>query len=317
MLKTLKAMCCISVIVLFSACNDIDLYQNLTEGDANEMLVLLSENGIDAEKKEKIQQNEMSYSIAVAKEDMAKARSLLVQYNLPRHRELGLSGVYSDKGLIPTPDEQKARYLLALKGEIINSLESIPNIVDAEVVLNIPKKNDFASEEVRHQQRPTASVVLKFEPTIKGLPPVSESKLQEFVANAVEGMNPRDVTVIISYLPEKDKHQIATNSTESALPIHKIESEHPKTDIASTDLEYMIGLYLEKKSKNRLKTYLLIFFLVLILLSATLIIVIVQLSRMRRLVPDMSLDDQSSVDGELMDESPAQLTEGESFDMQE
>jgi hypothetical protein len=29
-------------------------------------------------------------------------------------------GVYKEKGLIPTPDEQKARFLLALKGEIIN-----------------------------------------------------------------------------------------------------------------------------------------------------------------------------------------------------
>ena len=107
--RPLIAVLCL-VVMLLASCGRIELYQNLTEEEANEILVLLSENNIRATKKKVIVQNETSYSIDVREADMVKSRSLLLQHNLPRRKELGLTGVYKEKGLIPTPDEQKARY---------------------------------------------------------------------------------------------------------------------------------------------------------------------------------------------------------------
>src|SRR3989344_2145338 len=181
------------LILLLAGCQKAVLYHGLSEEDANEILVVLQEEGVQAQKEKEVRQNEIFWTIELQFDDLPRARSLLVAKNLPRQKELGLGGVYKEKGLIPTSDEQKARFLLALKGEIINSLEKLPEVIDADIVLNVPIKEEFNRGE---KKRPTASVVIK-----AMLPPntqssLSEMKIQEFVANSVEELAPRDVTVL-------------------------------------------------------------------------------------------------------------------------
>ncbi len=298
----------IAFAIFVAGCGGVELYQNLAEEDANEILVLLSENDIKANKNKEIRQNEVFYSIEVREADMVKARSLLLQHNLPRRRELGLTGVYKEKGLIPTPDEQKARYLLALKGEIINSLRRIPQIVDADVVLNVPTRDEFAGAEVQHQQRPTASAVVRIKPEPSGASPLTEAKIQQFVANAVEGMNPRDVTVVIDYLPVEG----------AALPgdVRTLGPREPAAGERVTTLpaveHKLIGLTLDAESKDRLKIYLLLFFIILIVLSVALIIIIVQGSRMRRTLAALQgpMGEHPAIEGQVLEEGPPRIEEG-------
>ncbi len=313
--RFLTALSILAIVFIFTACSTVQLYQDLNEEDANEILVLLSENGIKAQKKKVMAQNEVSYAIEVGENDMVRARSLLLRHNLPRRKELGLTGVYKEKGLIPTPDEQKARFLLALKGEIINSLERMPQIVDADVVLNIPTKDEFASPEAQKDKRPTASIVVKARALVEGEEPISEAKVQQFVANSVEGLNPRDVAVIITYLtseafqgtPKKPEDVRSLPSAVTPMPAQA------SVDSSSTTGDEIIGLKLDTKSKAKLKIYLLIFFVVLILLALALILSIVQASRTRRQLQMLKSNsgDQPAIEGRIMDESPPELPEGE------
>jgi type III secretion system YscJ/HrcJ family lipoprotein len=307
--RFLRLVLVIVLLAVFSAaCGGIELYQNLTEEDANEMLVLLSENGIKPTKKKEIRQNEVFYSIEVKESDMVNARALLLQHNLPRRKELGLTGVYKEKGLIPTPDEQKARYMLALKGEIINSLRRIPQVIDADVVLNVPARDEFASAEEQYRQRPTASVVVRVKPDAMGASEINEAKIQQFVSNAVEGMNPRDVTVVISYLPTEGYGRSSEVKTLGAPPsISATSQEGPSSAVEHK----IIGLNLDAESKDKLKIYLLLFFFVLIILSVALIVVIVQGARMRRTLAALQgpVGDHPAIEGHIMDEGPAQLEE--------
>lgn len=300
----------IIVLVAFVSCGGIALYQNLQEEDANEMLVLLNENNIKANKKKEVRQNETFYSVVVGDKDLSRARELLMQHNLPRRRELGLTGVYKDKGLIPTPDEQKARYLLALKGEIINSLERIPDVVDADVVLNVPTKNEFASAEEKAKQRPTASVIIKLKPSETGEPSLTEAKVQEFVANSIEGLSPRDVTVVLSYIPVSGQ----TIRPGQVMTLPPKGGEVPGSQVVAPVMDReLVGLRLDAASKERLKIYLLVFFLLLMILSAGLIISIVQGSRMRRKLAEMEggqAGKYPAVEGKVMDEGPPRLGGG-------
>lgn len=306
----LLSMIAIIVLVAFVSCGGVALYQNLAEEDANEILVLLNVNGIKAAKKKEVRQNETTWSIVVSDKDMARARELLMQHNLPRKRELGLTGVYKEKGLIPTPDEQKARYILALKGEIINSLERIPDVVDVDVVLNIPSKEEFATAEEKMKQRPTASVIIKLKPTEGGETQLTEAKVQEFVANSVEGMSSRDVTVVLSFIPVIG--QIIRPGQVMTLPPKGAEGIGPQAVAPVMDKE-LVGLRLDAASKDRLKIYLLVFFLLLIILSVGLIISIVQGSRIRRRLAQMQggqAGKYPAVEGKVMDEEPPRLGEG-------
>ncbi len=308
--KLLSGVIAFIVLFAFVSCGGIALYQNLSEDDVNEILVLLSENNIKATKKREARQNEVFYSVVVSSKDVSRARELLMQHNLPRKRELGLTGVYKEKGLIPTPDEQKARYLLALKGEIINSLERIPEVVDADVVLNTPTKNEFATAEEKAKQRPTASVIVKLKQSETGVPSLTEAKVQEFVANSVEGMSSRDVTVVLSYIPAAGQ----TIRPGQVMTLPPKGTELPTVGgVAPTMDKELVGLRLDQASKERLKIYLLVFFFLLIILSAGLIISIVQGSRMRRKLAAMEggqAGKYPAVEGNVMDEEPPRLGDG-------
>lgn len=307
-----KRKVAVSILVLVMAlmltsCSKVELYGSLAEEDANEMLVLLHENGVKTQKKKETRQNEVFYSILVEPADVSRARSLLVKHNLPRRRQLGLTGVYKEKGLIPTPDEQKARFLLALKGEIINSLEQIPHVVDADVVLNLPTVDEFADAETRKLKRPTASVVVKVKPDAVANQTVTEPKVQQFVANSVEGLNPRDVTVILSYMPTKDA-TVRPGEVVSLTPSVASAPTKQPSALAPATTQTLIGLNLDEASKGKLKVYLLVFFVVLLLLSAILILIIVRGSKMRRELQGLREGGgQPAVEGQVLSEGPPQL----------
>lgn len=185
------------VLLAFVGCKQADLHHNLLEMEADEILNVLHQNGIDAEKEREMSGQEVSWKISVKEADMHRARQILIANNLPRRRELGLSGVYKEKGLIPTPDEQKARFLLALKGEIINSLRKIPGVVDADIVLNVPSTSEFAELDPV-KRKPTASVIVKTRNDALVAQTVTEGKIQQYVANSVPNLDPNDVTVIVT-----------------------------------------------------------------------------------------------------------------------
>ena len=139
----------------FWGCSQMPIYHDLTENDANEILVALQDRGIEAEKIREEKSQEVTWSVQVSNKDGALARKVLVENNLPRKKQLGFSGICKEKGLIPTPEEEKCRRILALKGEIINSLERIPGVIDADVVLNLPEISEFAAE-TQPAKKPTA-----------------------------------------------------------------------------------------------------------------------------------------------------------------
>lgn len=278
----------------------VALYHGLSEEDANEILVLLQENGIEAEKAKEMRQNELFWTISLSKKNLPKARELLFRHKLPKQKELGLTGVYKEKGLIPTPDEQKARFLLAIKGEIVNSLLKVPEIVDADVILNIPIKEEFTADAGGMAKRPTASVVVRVKPNSEGRESINESNIKQFVANAVEGLNPRDVTVIISYLPAQE----GVIRSGEVISLGKVEEKAETTAAKPEYSSELFGLKISPDSMSRLKVYLLLFFIILVILSAILIVVIVQTGRIRKKAghPGAALIKRPAVEGEVMEE---------------
>jgi len=276
----------------------------LTEEDANEIIVVLYESGIKAVKQKEMVQNEVSWNVAVDEDKLAEARQILVRRNLPRKREMGLSGVYKDKGLIPTPDEQKARFLLAMKGEIINSLERIPEVVDADVVINIPTPEEFSGDD---DKRPTASVIIKIKPNEEVVSQLTESKLQQFVANSVEDLNARDVSVIISYLNRPSEGE----GSRGKLILPETTKKEQKEAKVASGLASVAGIQVSKESATRLKIYLSIFFCILIIISAILVVNVIRTTRMKQEFQALSEGSQGPLlEGEVAHETP-QLGAGE------
>ena len=289
---------CLVFLTGLTACHQKALYHDLNEEEANEILVVLQQNNIPATKVKEVKQNETVWAIEVAEQDLSRAQAILVANNLPRKQELGLSGVYKEKGLIPTPDEQKARYLLALKGEIINSLKKLPEVIDADVVLNVPTKEEFSKKI--DQERPTASVVIKAKSPESGPSSISEQKIQEFVANSIEGMAPRDVSVLISFINPVGKTMhpgFTTVLPQAGSPGVASVAEDSHAATSATSL--LMGLQVSAESKNRLKIYLVVFFSLLVLLAAALIVTIIQASRFRNEISDLKGGSAGAIEGQV------------------
>lgn len=294
----------ILLMVFVAGCRKMAIYHNLTEEETNEIMVVLYESGINARKEKEIVQNEVFWNVTVEEKNLAEARKILLSRNLPRKRELGLSGVYKEKGLIPTPDEQKARFLLAMKGEIVNSLESIPEVVDADVVINIPTPEEFATGG---EKRPAASVTLKVKPEGKIISQLTESKVQQFVANAVENLNPRDVSVIISYITPPPE---GTRPGEKLILPETVKREALEEGERGT--VSVAGINVLKDSSTRLKVYLFIFFTLLIVMSAVLIVNVVRTTRMKQEFKALGEGgERPLLEGEVAESAP-ELPAGES-----
>lgn len=266
-----------------TGCQRLDLYHNLQEVEVNEILVVLQENGIPAIKDKEITGQDVSWKISVKESDAARARQILINNNLPRNRELGLSGVYKEKGLIPTPDEQKARFLLALKGEIINSLHKIPGVVDVDVVLNVPTENEFSGMDPV-KKRPTASVIVRTRNEELVAQIVTEGKIQRFVANTVPNLDPNDVAVIISRAdiggssgPARLSTPLAPPTSPRLQPDEGFSSASP----GGGETVELAGIRMDADSLGRFKFYMIGLLSLLVGVSSFLLYNIFRLNRMR------------------------------------
>jgi type III secretion protein J len=217
------------VAFVMSACS-VELQHDLSEADANEIYVLLQRNGIGATKTKEEGGNEPRYIISVSKQEVGAAAQLLKENSLPRPQADGLGVFKKMKGMIPTQTEERAMFIEALAGEVSNALNRIPGVLEARTIVMIPETNDLTQPDKK--PLPSASVFLKFVAEgEKGEPPITESQVREFVANAVSELKKENVNVLMT-----PARQVATSM---------LDPENSFQDV--------MGLRMHKKSADTFK----------------------------------------------------------------
>jgi len=282
MMKVFNNCILMGLVLFLMACQESVLLQGLDQKNANDVLVMLSKNGVKATREAVTKQQQTTYTLKVDSADGARARELLVVNNLPREKELGLSGICKDAGLIPTPKTEKCREMLAIKGEVINSLQSIPGVVSADVVLNIPDKQEFADENTP-QQRPTASVVVQVG-NWADQEVFSESKIQQFVANAVSGLDTRDVAVIISRigLPADKGWDGSHDGSVTELDSEEVIAGEEESDSESGSDVTVGGLSMDSASAAKFRLIASGVLIVFVLLAGALIFMLIKMVKNRQ-----------------------------------
>ncbi len=192
--RLLRSACCVGVVLFASACT-LNLQHDLMEDDANDIYVLLTNQGIDATKLKEGEGKDARYVIAVPKADVARAAQLLRQHSLPRPKSDGLAIFKMTKGMIPTQTEERAMFIEALGGEVSNALNRIPGVLEARTIVMLPEINDLTQPEKK--PLPSASVLIKFI-AVEGKPPVAEDEIQAFVASAVPELKKEHVKVLMT-----------------------------------------------------------------------------------------------------------------------
>lgn len=163
-----------------------ELYRGLSQREANEMVAVLARAGISAAREDV---DGATYKITVDEKEFPAAVEALKRAGMPRETFRSLGDIFKGDGLIVSPYEQRIRTMFALNQEIARTLTSIDGVANARVHVVLP---DVDLRGVP-MNRPSASVLIHYRAGVAA--DELSSRIRIFVANAVQGMNFRDVSV--------------------------------------------------------------------------------------------------------------------------
>lgn len=188
-----RSLCCRAAALalaglLLAGCGEQELYGGLSERQANEMVAVLRQQGIEADKSGK---EAGSFSVTAPKDSFTRAIALLGAHGYPRDGFESLGQVFKKEGFVSSPLEERARLNYALSQEIANTLNSIDGVVVARVHLAVPDKDPLADKP----PPASASVFIKHRPQVDMSGRLGQIKA--LVVNSIEGLPYDNVTVAL------------------------------------------------------------------------------------------------------------------------
>jgi type III secretion protein J len=183
------------VCVLFVSGCSRQLETGLTQDDAQQIVVVLRENGIHAETELDLTQKKDAAAWLVnvrgQNDTVIRAWKILRENGLPREKVKGLDDVFANSGIIPTAAEEKARLISGIDGELTRTLDTLPGVVDARVQVVLPDNTPLLDKS--QQSPPTASALIQFR---GDQPPLKDVEVKGLMAKSVEGLMPENVAVV-------------------------------------------------------------------------------------------------------------------------
>lgn len=179
-------MACGLAIILLVGC-ERSLRDELTEAQADDMVALLRQEGVDARKR---RSDAGDWSIVIKDGKAADAKDLLHLYGAPRSPHPTIAEVFPGSGLLPSEVEEHARYQFALGHELASTIEQIDGVLAARVHVALPKQNPRA----RERQPATASVLVRYRSDQRV--DLMKHQIRTLVAQALPGGDEATVSVM-------------------------------------------------------------------------------------------------------------------------
>ncbi|AYR24700.1 EscJ/YscJ/HrcJ family type III secretion inner membrane ring protein [Herbaspirillum rubrisubalbicans] len=180
------------LLLLLSACSrSVNLQAGLSDGDANEIVLVLNRKGISVEK----QKNKEGVTLIVKEDDLSRATETMNEAGLPRRSLSNLGEVFKKQGMISTPMEERIRYIHGLSEELESTLQQFDHVISARVHVVLPER--IAPGEPI--QPSSAAVFVKYRP------PMDEDmvmpRIRKLVASSIPGLSGEEgrakVTVVM------------------------------------------------------------------------------------------------------------------------
>lgn len=177
------------------------IVNGLDEKEANEIIVLLSTKGVDAEKVKSTTgqggggaQAVTLWDISVPDDESTAAMSILNNAGLPRRKSQNLLNIFSNTGLVPTDMGEKIRYQAGLGEQIASTIRNIDGVLDADVLISFPK--DDPLNPTAPKKDITASVYVKHSGVLDDPNTHLITKIKNLVTSSVTGLKYDNVTLV-------------------------------------------------------------------------------------------------------------------------
>jgi type III secretion protein J len=207
-----RALMIVAAVLTLAGCGKENLYSQLSEQQANEIVALLLDAHIDADKTAE----DKTWQVRTAKSDLPRAVDLLRRYGYPHEQFETFGEVFKKDSFVSSPLEERARFLHAMSQELSHTISSIDGVIVARVHVAVPER-DPLSEKI---QPSSASVFIKYRPDVPMANHVAAIKA--LVVNSVEGLPYDNVTVTLfpadpwPFAAEKPKDTVGASLVRNA-----------------------------------------------------------------------------------------------------
>lgn len=189
MQRRLVAIVAIAGCLLLTGCEEVDLYSNLTEREANEMVAVITEAGMDASK---VSKDGKVWTLATPKREFPQVVALLDARGYPKDRYETLGEIFKKEGFISSPVEEHARLVYGLSQELSNTISAMNGVVFARVHVSLPEQDPLSDT----RKVSSAAVFIRYDPQVDLSSQVGSIK--SLVVNSIEGLPYDRVSVVLS-----------------------------------------------------------------------------------------------------------------------
>lgn len=188
------------ILCLAGCSSQKTIVHDLSEPEANNIIVFLASRGIDATKvKAEVTgaggQAEVLWNINIDSAKATEAMAILNASGLPKRRGQSLLSIFSQgSALVPSELEEKVRYRAGLAENIASTIRKFDGVLDSDVQLSFPEQDPLNPNAPK--DKVTASVYVKHtgvldDPNTQLIP-----KIRRLVASAIQDLTFENVTVI-------------------------------------------------------------------------------------------------------------------------
>jgi type III secretion protein J len=164
-----------------------ELYSNLPEAEANQMLALLMLRHIDADKKVVKDGN---VTIRVEPDQFVNAVELLRQNGLPARRIATMEEMFPSGQLVTSPAQEQAKIQFLKEQQLEKMLRAMDGVINAQVSIA-----SGAAQDRRDPDPPSAAVFIKYSPEYNFAARVPE--IRSLVVTGVPNLSPERVSVVV------------------------------------------------------------------------------------------------------------------------
>ena len=175
--------------LLLVGCSKVDLYTNLPESEANEMMAIAMENQIACDK---IAGDEGMWNLKVDPTRFAEAVSILKERGYPHDSFVGMGEVFQKTGLVSSPTEERIRFMHALSQELSNTISQIDGVLTARVHIVLPDNDPFGDKIAPS----SAAVFIKHRRNAMDIES-AVLDIKQLVAASIEGLDYEKVNVAL------------------------------------------------------------------------------------------------------------------------
>ncbi|MGE6980172.1 type III secretion system inner membrane ring lipoprotein SctJ [Kluyvera intermedia] len=191
--KYIRALAVVLFAFMLSACNDEKLLFNLTQEQANQVLAILQQHNITANKEGTLK---AGYTVAVNKAESTAALSIINQYQLPWTAEVQIAQAFPEGALVSSPNAEQARVLSLQEQRLEQSLRMIAQVVNARVHVSYPAFNNDSGAN-----KPTGHVGVMI--TYKG--EIDDnlfiSQIKSLIKNSFDDVRYENISVVLFPAP--------------------------------------------------------------------------------------------------------------------